>query len=143
MRISRVALAAVGLAVASAALPALSPVVGATGPVIVGHQTGSTPFIEWVDVRGINASRLTSIEFTVAAKSGATAKPSSATYSKSYLLARGYLNSGAGTARVPVVGRYQNYANSVSIRVVEGSSTKTLTTTVAGWPKKLRRFKGL
>ena len=130
MRTSRAVLAAVTLAVTATALPALSPAVSAVGPVISGHVAGSTQFIEWVDVSGINASRLTSIGFTVGAKPGATAKASSATYSKAYLLARGYLNTGAGTAHVPVVGLYQSYTNSVSIRVVEGSSTKTLTTTV-------------
>jgi len=127
---SRTVFAAVTLAVTAAALPALNPAAGVTGPVIAGHQAGPTQFIEWVDVSGINASLLTSIGFTVAAKPGATAKASSATYSKAYLLARGYLKSGAGTAHFPVVGLYQKYTNSVSIRIVEGTAVKTLTTTV-------------
>lgn len=94
---------------------------------------GGTPFISMVNLQGINASRFATATFVVKTKVGGTAVPISATYSKSYLVSRGYYTGGS-TVTIPVFGLYQDKLNSVQITVKHGAtSTINFTISTAAW----------
>jgi hypothetical protein len=102
---------------------------------VTSQVAGTTPFVEFVTLGPIDFSTFTAVSFSIAPKPGASAKAASASYSKAYLQSRGYLNTETKTIRVPVVGLYQGYSNTVTLKVTQGFSTTTLTDSVvaAAW----------
>ncbi len=119
----------------SPASPLIAPAQAASSATITSQVAGSTPFIEFVTVGGVDFSKFTSASFSIAPKPGASAKASSAKYSKSYLQSRGYINTVAKTVTIPVTGLYQGYTNTVTLKISEGFTTTTLTDSIvaAAW----------
>ena len=80
----------------------------------------------------LNASdtnALKSIQFTIAPKAGSVTRPVSGTYSKGYLIQRGFLSPGSGEISLPVYGLYSGFNNTVSLRYFfnDGSSEQAST----------------
>lgn len=86
-------------------------------------------FIGSVVIGGVNTRRLQSVEFTVQPRPGATAEAVSASYSERDLVAKGRVDAVGGTVTIPVFALYENYANTVTLRVRDGRTTN-LTTTI-------------
>ena len=103
----------------------------AVGETVGTITPGAQPFISFVVVEGVEVSRLKSVSFTIAPKSGATARAITGTYSKKYLLSRGYVSGTSVT--VPVYGLYPNRTNQVQIQV-SGSRRVTLVTEIVTDP---------
>lgn len=108
----------------------ISTPASAAGLEIGGTTSGSTPFISYVSVTGLAPSAFISASFTVLTKSGGSASPISATYTKQSLINRNYYTAGATSVVVPVFGLYQNRANSVQIKINQSRRITTLTTTI-------------
>jgi len=114
------------------------PSVGATEAddntiTIVGQTPGVTPFISQVHLVATNSDTLQRIQFTIAPKSGSVTRPLSATYARSSLLERGYLQEGVADIYLPVYGLYAGFTNTVTLSYVftDGSSKEDTTTIVA------------
>jgi arylsulfate sulfotransferase len=105
----------IALALASSAHKAGASQADVTSITITSHKPATTPFISTVNLNISNLSVLASIQFIITPKPGSVARPLSATYSASYLTARGYLNSQTGQVRLPIFGLYANYSNSIVI----------------------------
>ena len=99
----------------------------AVGETIGSITPGAQPFISFVEVDGVAATRLKSVKFTIEPKSGATARAISGTYSKKYLQSRGYISGSSIT--VPVYGLYPNRTNQVQLEV-SGQRRVTLSTAI-------------
>ncbi|MEI6271685.1 MAG: aryl-sulfate sulfotransferase, partial [Chloroflexota bacterium] len=87
----------------------------AVGETIGSVTPGAQPFISFVAIDGVAVTRLKSVKFTIAPKSGATARAISGTYSKAYLQSRGYISGSSIT--VPVYGLYPDRTNQVQLEV--------------------------
>jgi hypothetical protein len=100
----------------------------AAAATVQSADPGATPFISFVTLNGVNAQRFTQATFSVRPMAGSTTTPVSATYTRRYLLGRGYLDSVAGTVRVPVFGLYADSANTVTVTYSErGQARQTFT----------------
>src|SRR5262249_45541012 len=68
-------------------------------------------------------ANIKSVQFTIQPKAGSVTRPISATYSRTYLSSRGYLDT-AGNMKIPVFGLYDGFTNSVTLNYVfrDGSS---------------------
>src|SRR5437016_8781780 len=113
--------------------------------VIINSQNpGPTPFIAQINFTVSPANSLKSVQFTIAPKAGSVTRAISATYSSNYLQARGYLNTGTGSATVPVFGLYYNYTNSVSLTFFFTDNTsqqETVMVATADWTDSCGVFK--
>src|ERR1700730_1179716 len=103
------------LALASSAHKAGASQADATSITITSQKPWATPFISIVNLNISNVTVLARIQFTITPKGGSVARPLSATYSATYLAARGYLNSQTGQVTLPIFGLYANYSNSVVV----------------------------
>jgi hypothetical protein len=99
-------------------------------PVTIYSVTADSPFGGTVVISGATTSKLSSVQFTITPKAGATAKAISATYSAAYLASISAIDAGAGRVTVPIFGLYQNYANSVTITYKERSGSARLTAAI-------------
>lgn len=124
----------------SVVFAALSPLAHAdqaaqTTITLTSQTAGVTPFIAKLTLTASDLSNLRNIVFTIAPKPGSVTRPLSATYAKSYLEGRGYVDSGAQQLTIPVFGLYSGYTNSVMLTCsfADGSS-KNLTATVQTEP---------
>ena len=91
---------------------------------------GATPFIAWVTLTDLPGTSLSYVSFTIANKPSATGKAISATYKRTYLSHQGFFNTVNDlSATVPVYGLYQNYTNTITLKIVHGSLRATITTT--------------
>ena len=79
------------------------------------YTNGPTPFISFVHLRFSPAVPVASAEFTIRPKSGSETRAVHASFSSSYLEARGYLDNTTGRLTVPVFGLYAGRANSVTV----------------------------
>jgi len=79
------------------------------------YTTGPTPFISFVHQRFDPVVPVSSAEFTIRPKSGSETRPAHASFSSSYLEARGYLDNTTGKLTVPVFGLYAGRRNSVTV----------------------------
>ena len=100
-------------------------------PATIYSVTADSPFGGTVVISGATTSKLSSVQFTVTSKVGATAKAISATYSAAYLASISAIDAGAGRVTVPIFGLYQNYANSVTITYKERSGSARLTASIS------------
>lgn len=91
--------------------------------VVIGENAGPTPFISVLTLGLNQRSPLQAISFTIAPKPGSVTRPISATYSRAYLLARGYISRGGFQLFLPVFGLYANYANTVTLTSYFSNST--------------------
>ena len=119
----------------SAALPHLADATQADdAPITIAGQTpGITPFIVQLTLMASSTADIKTIQFTILPKPGSVTHPLSATYSRSYLSQRGYIQ--ANTIFLQVYGLYDNYRNTVDLtyRFLDGSSrtARTFITTTA------------
>jgi arylsulfate sulfotransferase len=88
---------------------------------------GSTPFISFVKFTVTNPAAFVSVRFDVRPKPGSQTRPLAATYTASYLQKAGYLKTRSGVLTLPVFGLYQNYTNSVRVRLRFSDSTSQTT----------------
>lgn len=82
---------------------------------VVAQNPGPTAFIYQLTLSASDTDVLKSVQFTITPKPGSVTRPLSATYSKEYLVSRGYLNSETGEIFLPVYGLYDGYANNVTL----------------------------
>ncbi|HEY5036962.1 MAG TPA: aryl-sulfate sulfotransferase, partial [Chthoniobacterales bacterium] len=83
--------------------------------ILIGQNPGPTPFISVLTLNLNQRSPLQAISFSIAPKPGSVTRAISATYSRAYLLARGYISPGGLQLFLPVFGLYANYANTVTL----------------------------
>lgn len=118
---------------ASVVLAVLSPLASAdqaadTTITFTNQAPGVTPFIAKLTFTASDLTPIRNIQFTVAPKPGSVTRALSATYTKAYLVDRGYVDSGARQITVPVFGLYDGYANSVTVNYSfgDGSSSSSV-----------------
>jgi len=98
---------------------------------LVSSESGVTPFIERLSFYGNGLSSLSTVEYTVQPKTGSVSKAVNITYSSSALTARGYLIPEDGVLKLPVIGLYAGYTNSVALQFqFKDGSTTTLNTNI-------------
>lgn len=107
----------------------------ASSPVVVSTTLGSLPFFATISIGNVDPSQVTSVGFTLQPRRNSTAAAISATYGRTYLSDQGLLNPVARTVAVPIFGLYDNYTNSVTLRVSTSSRSSSVTTKVrtAAW----------
>lgn len=120
----------VALLVAAPVHPVMATQAVDTSIVIGGNSAGVTPFISHVTLHTSGTDLIKSIQFTVRPKEGSVTRPLSATYSKSYLIQRGFLQAGSGDILLPVYGLYAGFNNTVTLtyHFLDGSSAQANTT---------------
>src|SRR4051812_5752799 len=84
---------------------------------VSGAVPGSTPFIEMVQLNGTNLPRLASINYVIAPRPGASAKPVNVTYSVAALARRGYSLAADGSLGFPLFGLYAGSTNTITIQL--------------------------
>jgi arylsulfate sulfotransferase len=101
---------------------------------IQSNTPGPTVFISQLTLQASDTTVVSSIQFTINPKAGSFARALSGTYSKDYLLERGYEDPAAGIIFLPVYGLYGNFTNTVTLtyNFSDGSSKEDTTTIVAG-----------
>lgn len=99
---------------------------------ITGQTAGATPFISQLTLSASDTSVIRSVQFTVAPKPGSVTRPLSGTYSREYLVSRGYLIPPDQNVFMPIYGLYANFTNSVTLtfHFFDGSS-KEIATSIA------------
>lgn len=97
-----------------------------TSVVITSIEAGPTPFISKLSLTVSELGVLDRIQFAIMPKAGSVTRPISATYTVGYLQKRGYVDTTAGRAIVPLFGLYAAYDNKVvlSYFFIDGSSKK-------------------
>ena len=87
-------------------------------------QAGPTPFISFVFFTPGQLFALKSVQFSVAPKPGSVTRPVSVSYSKNYLLGRGFISGQVPEIMLPVFGLYADYLNTVTITLsfMDGST---------------------
>ncbi len=87
-------------------------------PMSAGTVTpGNTPFIAFVPLSGGNLARMATVNFVVQPKAGSVSKPISVTYTRDYLVRKGYVVAGNAVVTLPVFGLYSGGANVVAVTV--------------------------
>jgi len=119
----------VALLVAASLHPVMASQAGDTTIVIVGNTAGVTPFISHVTLNASDTSVLKSIQFTIVPKAGSVTRPISGSYSRGYLIGRGFLQPGSGDISLPVYGLYSGVNNTVTLTYFfnDGSSEQATT----------------
>jgi len=108
--------------------PPPTPTQADQSDIAVGTATaGVTPFIASVELSGKSTSLLTSVSYTIAPKPSSVSAALKATWTLTALTNRGYVKSPA--INLPVVGLYENYANSVSYVLKNSITTEAYTDT--------------
>jgi arylsulfate sulfotransferase len=115
----------IGIVLASASGPANGTQADDTTITITAQNAGATPFISQLTLTASDTTALKSIQFVIAPKSGSVTRPLSGTYSRDYLLSRGYLLPPDNQIFLPVYGLYDGYANNVILTYLflDGSSS--------------------
>jgi arylsulfate sulfotransferase len=93
--------------------------------IIIAAQTaGSTPFISQVTLVLSDTTFLKSIQFTIAPAAGSVTRPLAGTYSRDFLVSKGYLLPPNKDIFLPVYGLYKNSTNTVTLtyNFFDGSS---------------------
>jgi hypothetical protein len=91
---------------------------------IVGQAPGPRPFIAKVEASVTPVTNLKSVSFTIAPKSGSVTRSIEASFSTSYLEARGYFTGTDGKLTVPVFGLYAAHANTVTLTYAFSDGSK-------------------
>src|SRR5215471_6021282 len=93
----------------------------------VSKTAGPTPFIRNLNFQVNPIANIKRVQFTIQPKAGSVTRPISATYSRTYLSSRGYLDT-AGNMKIPVFGLYDGFNNSVTLNYVfrDGSSKQSV-----------------
>lgn len=118
------------------AFAALSRIAGATQAdgttiAITAQDPGPSAFISKLQLTVDNPTVLDRIQFSITPKDGSVTRPISATYKRTYLGGRGYVNLATGQITVPVFGLYDAYANNVKLTYYfNDGSSRTATTIV-------------
>ena len=114
-------------------LLAIAPLVRATQAddttiTITAQNAGPTPFISQLTLTASDTTVIKSIQFTVATKVGAFARPLSGTYSQDYMTSRGFIQG--NDIFLPVYGLYDDFTNAVTLTYsfFDGSSKQDSTT---------------
>ncbi len=107
--------AVLGLLVLSIGMVQAEPPGKSSALVVNAQNAGPTPFISVLTLAVDPTRTLQAVSFSIAPKPGSVTRTISATYSRNYLLARGYLSVGGLQLFLPVFGLYANYANTVTI----------------------------
>ncbi len=96
--------------------------------VITAQNAGPSPFIKKLSLTVSDLSVLDRVQFAIAPKQGSVTRPLSATYKKTYLAGRGYVNAQTGELTVPVFGLYDGYTNNVTLTYFfnDGSSRQAI-----------------
>ena len=128
------------VALAALLVTGLSPLANATQAedvsiAITAQEPGPKPFISKVRLLVSNPTALDRVQFSIEPKEGSVTRPLSATYKRTYLGGRGYVNLNTGQITVPVFGLYAAYANTVTLTYyfTDGSS-RSENTTIATEP---------
>jgi hypothetical protein len=100
---------------------------------VTAQNSGPVPFINQLTLSASDTSKIKTIQFTIAPKTGSVTRPLSGNYSAEYLSSRGYLFPD-GTIYLPVYGLYDGYANNVTLTYyfLDGSSSQAVTTITTG-----------
>jgi arylsulfate sulfotransferase len=124
-----------------AAHPASATQADETTIISVG-RIAINPFIRHLKFQVNPIANLKSVQFTVQPKPGSVTRPISATYSRSYLSQRGYLDP-AGNLVVPVFGLYDDFTNSVTLTYVfrDNSSKQSIFSLPSGAFRDLCGYK--
>ena len=102
---------------------------------IISQESGPTPFIAKLTLSVGDLSTLKRVRFAITPKPGSVARPLSATYSKRYLVSRGYVDSSTGRVTVPVFGLYAGYNNTVALKYIfHDGSTRAASTAIHAAP---------
>lgn len=126
MRASSIALALLFIVVAGCGGDDSTPTQADRGESRIDQPApGPTPFIGFVNVVVKDAAVVQSLDFTVSAKPGATARPVHATYTMQYLRRRGMVNGSNTQIRLPVFGLYAGRSNQLQIVVGFADGSKT------------------
>ncbi len=96
---------------------------------LTGQNAGPSPFIKKLSLTVSDLAALDRIQFAITPRQGSVTRPLSATYTRSYLASRGYVNSQNRQITVPVFGLYAGYTNKVVLTYFfnDGSSRQTST----------------
>jgi hypothetical protein len=96
---------------------------------ITGQAAGPTPFISQLTLKASATANIKAIKFEIAPKVGSVTRPLTATYSRDYLIGRGYLQEATNTIYLPVYGLYDGFKNSVGLtyEFLDGSSSEAAT----------------
>ena len=97
---------------------------------ITALTAGATPFISQLTLTASDTTVIKSIQFTITPKPGSVTRPLSGTYSRDYLVSRGFLQPPSDEIFLPVYGLYDGFTNTVSLTYdfVDGSSKQDSTT---------------
>lgn len=123
--------AALFIVVCLASLAAPSAAAPAASPTVTSATVGSLPFFASVTVSNVTPSQIVSVAFSVKPKPNTVSSSIAATYSNSYLMAEDLFNSLAGTVTIPIFGLYENFVNTVTIKVRGISKIATLSTPIS------------
>lgn len=99
---------------------------------IDAKTAGVTPFISQFTLTASDTSVIRSVQFSIQPKTGSVTRPLSGTYDRTYLLARGDLQTATGKIFLAVYGLYAGFNNTVTLTYAfNDGSTKSVTTTFA------------
>lgn len=95
-----------------------------TSVVVAAQAAGPTPFISQVTLVLSDTTFLKSVQFTIAPATGSVTRPLSGTYSRDFLVTKGYLLPPNKDIFLPVYGLYKNSTNTVTLtyNFLDGSS---------------------
>jgi arylsulfate sulfotransferase len=97
---------------------------------ITGQTAGPTPFISQLTLTASDTTVIKSIQFSITPKPTSVTRPLSGTYSRSYLVQKGYLVPPSSQIFLPVYGLYHGFTNNVTLTYffLDGSSATDSTT---------------
>jgi len=95
--------------------------------VVTQSATSVNPFIHFLSLTGEGTTAVRAVGVLIRPKAGTFAKPVTNSYSIEYLQAKGYAGPHSSAIVIPVVGLYQNYANTIDVYIDFGNSTRTVT----------------
>ncbi|MBA3273833.1 MAG: aryl-sulfate sulfotransferase [Chthoniobacterales bacterium] len=102
-----------------------------TSIAIIGQTPGPKPFIKKLSLLVSDVAAIDRIQFGISPKQGSVTRPLSATYAKTYLAGRGYVDAAAGQITVPIFGLYAGATNKVVLTYFfKDGSSRTANTSV-------------
>ena len=123
---------------------AVTPAAGTTGPIdnphteaalsglqLVGSEPGVSPFIQWLSLQMNSTINIKSVEFRIQPKPSSVSQPVDVSFSRSALVARGYMPTQAAILTIPVFALYDGYTNQVTLNFTfKDGSSRSLTTSI-------------
>ena len=100
---------------------------------ITAKNNGPTPFISQLTLQVSDINAIKEIQFTITPRTGSVTRPLSATYSRAYMIERGYVSFPTDEIFFPVYGLYAGSSNRVTLsyRFNDGSEKAVATSILA------------